>query len=120
VLVNSRGHATYSPSQEKTGKIKCKGGCLAVWPIVKAGSAKARKASGVAHLGTLTRPDGKKQLTYKGLPLYTFKPEGAGKISGDGVKDSFGATKFTWHVVKTKKSTAKKKTEPAPGGYGGY
>ena len=121
VLVNSRGRAIYSPAQEKSGKIKCTASCTAIWPPVKAGSAKARKNAGVGHLGTVTRPDGKKQLTYKGRPLYTFKPEGKGKVTGDGVKDSFGGTKFTWHVVKTKKSSAKTKPAPAPGGgYGGY
>jgi predicted lipoprotein with Yx(FWY)xxD motif len=118
VLVNSRGRAIYTPSQERTGKIKCTGSCTAVWPPVKAGTAKARKASGVGHLGTITRPVGRKQLTYRGRPLYTFKPEGPGKVSGDGVKDSFGGKKFTWHVVKTKKSSS---PAPAPGGgYGGY
>jgi predicted lipoprotein with Yx(FWY)xxD motif len=120
VLVNSRGHAIYSPTQEKKGKIKTNRAALAVWPLVKAGSAKARKSSGVAHLGVVKRPDGKKQLTYKGRPLYTFKPEGAGKITGDGLKDSFGGKKFTWHVVKTKKSSS---SQPAPmnnNGYGGY
>jgi predicted lipoprotein with Yx(FWY)xxD motif len=120
VLVNSRGRAIYSPSQEKSGKIKCTGSCVAVWPPVKGGSAKARKDAGVGHLGTVTRPDGKKQLTYKGHPLYTFKPEGKGKVTGDGVKDSFSGKKFTWHVVKTKKSSAKKPSPAPGGGYGGY
>jgi predicted lipoprotein with Yx(FWY)xxD motif len=119
VLVNSHARAIYTPSQEKSGTIKCTASCTAVWPVVKAGSAKARKGSGVAHLGTLTRPDGAKQLTYKGHPLYTFKPEGSGKVTGDGVKDKFSGKKFTWHVVKTKKSSPKKQN-PAPGGYGGY
>jgi predicted lipoprotein with Yx(FWY)xxD motif len=120
VLVNSHGHAIYSPSQEKSGTIKCTGSCTAVWPFVKAGSAKKRKASGVAHLGTVTRPGGKKQLTYKGKPLYTFKPEGAGKVSGDGLKDSFGGKKFSWHVVQTKKSSTSKPAPAPGGGYGGY
>ena len=119
VLVNSRGRAVYSPSQEKTGTIKCTGSCTSVWPPVKAGSAKARRDSGVGHLGTVTRSNGRKQLTYKGRPLYTFKPEGAGKVTGDGVKDSFGGKNFTWHVVKTKKSNSTK-PNPAPAPYGGY
>ena len=119
VLVNSGGRALYSPTQENNGKIKCTASCVAVWPPVKAGSAKARKDAGVGHLGTVTRPDGKKQLTYKGHPLYTFKPEGAGKITGDGVKDSFGGKKFTWHVVKTKKSSTTKPS-PTPNYGGGY
>jgi predicted lipoprotein with Yx(FWY)xxD motif len=109
-----RGHALYTPSQEKRGKITCTGGCTSVWGPVK---ASAKKGSKVGHLGSLTRPGGKKQLTYKGLPLYTFVPEGKGKVTGDGVKDSFGGHKFTWHVVKTKKST---NSNPAPAPNYGY
>lgn len=103
-----RGHALYSPSQEKSGKITCTGGCIKVWKPVK---ASAKKGSKVGHLSSVMRPGGKKQLTYKGKPLYTFAPEGKGKLTGDGAKDSFGGHKFSWHVVTTKKSSASK---PAP------
>jgi predicted lipoprotein with Yx(FWY)xxD motif len=103
-----RGHTLYSPAQEKSGKITCTAGCVKVWGPVK---ASAKKGSKVTKLGSVTRPDGKKQLTYKSLPLYTFIPEGKGKLSGDGLKDSFGGHKFTWHVVKTKKSSS---NPPAP------
>ena len=77
-----RGHAIYTPSQEKSGTIKCTGACAAVWVPVK---KSAGKDSTVGHLGSVTRPGGKKQLTYKGRPLYTFAPEGKGKLTGDGL-----------------------------------
>lgn len=123
VLVSSGGRAIYTPSQENSGKIKCTGGCAAVWVPVKAGSAKARKDSGIGHLGTVARPGGKKQLSYRGHPLYTFAHERPGKVTGDGLKDSFAGRKFTWHVVKAGRQPAKPKAkQPAPGGgaYGGY
>jgi predicted lipoprotein with Yx(FWY)xxD motif len=106
-----RGHSLYSPTQEKSGKITCTGGCVKVWGVVK---SSAKKGSKVGHLGSITRPGGKKQLTYKGKPLYTFVPEGKGKLSGDGLKDSFGGHKFSWHVVTTKKSTSNQTPAPAP------
>jgi predicted lipoprotein with Yx(FWY)xxD motif len=106
-----RGHAIYSPSQEKSGTIKCTGGCAAVWVPVKASSG---KGSTVGHLGSVTRPGGKKQLTYKKRPLYTFAPEGKGKLTGDGIKDKFGSKSFTWHVVRIGKKPAASKPAPAP------
>ncbi len=110
-----RGHSLYSPTQERHGKITCTGGCVKVWGVVK---ASAKKGSKVHHLGSIKRPGGKKQLTYKGKPLYTFIPEGKGKLSGDGLKDSFGGHKFTWHVVKTKKSSTNNTPPPPSNNYG--
>ena len=111
-----RGHAIYTPSQEKSGKIKCTGGCAAVWVPVK---ASAGKDSTVGRLGSVMRPGGKKQLTYRGRPLYTFKPEGKGKLTGDGIKDKFGGKRFTWHVVRSgKKSSSKPAPAPPSPGYG--
>jgi predicted lipoprotein with Yx(FWY)xxD motif len=109
-----RGHTLYSPTQERRGRITCTGKCVKVWGVVK---ASAKKGSKAGHLGSITRPGGKKQLTYKGRPLYTFVPEGKGKLSGDGLKDSFGGHKFTWHVVKTKKA-ATNNTPPPSTNYG--
>ena len=109
-VVAYKGHTLYTPTQEKNGKITCTGGCVKVWGVVK---ASAKKGSKVGHLGSITRPGGKKQLTYKGKPLYTFVPEGKGKLSGDGVKDSFGGHKFTWHVVTTKKSSSNNSPPPS-------
>ena len=49
-----------------------------------------------ADLRTITRPDGTKQVTYKGHPLYFFARDGdKGDAYGQGV-NSFGAS---WYVV---------------------
>ena len=56
----------------------------------KGGSAKA------ADLGTITRPDGTKQVTYNGHPLYYFARDGdRSDAYGQGVKQ-FGAS---WYVL---------------------
>ena len=56
-------------------------------------------ASGSANasdLGTITRSDGTKQVTYDGHPLYYYAGDsGAGMASGQG-SDSFGAK---WWLV---------------------
>jgi predicted lipoprotein with Yx(FWY)xxD motif len=44
---------------------------------------------GVTSLGTIVRPDGAgRQVTYRGLPLYTFAGDTSpGDASGNGFKD---------------------------------
>jgi predicted lipoprotein with Yx(FWY)xxD motif len=112
-----RGHAIYTPSQENSGKVKCTGGCAAVWVPVKNSAGKGSK---VGHLGSVTRPGGKKQLTYKKHPLYTFAPEGKGKLSGDGLKDKFGGKNFSWHAVLAGKKAASKPAPAPPSNNYGY
>ena len=47
-------------------------------------------------ISTITRPDGRRQVTFDGHPLYRYSADaGAGATNGDGVKDKFG----TWHLA---------------------
>jgi predicted lipoprotein with Yx(FWY)xxD motif len=60
------------------------------------GTPKAGAGANAADFGTITRPDGTKQVTYKGHPLYRFAKDGdAGDAYGEGVK-AFGAD---WYVL---------------------
>lgn len=95
VLVNAQGLTLYHLSGEGAGKWICtSSGCTGVWHPVAASSA-APTAAGVTSLGTVTRPDGTRQLTYKGFPLYTFVDDTApGDVKGEGVKDV-----GTWEAV---------------------
>ena len=69
VLVDSQGRTLYHLSGEGSGKFICtSSACLQVWHPLAAAAAAASTGS----LGTVTRPDGTQQLTYKGMPLYTF------------------------------------------------
>jgi predicted lipoprotein with Yx(FWY)xxD motif len=55
------------------------------------GTPNATGAAVSADLGTITRSDGSKQVTYKGHPLYLFaKDKDGGDAYGQGIK-SFGA-----------------------------
>lgn len=63
--------------QEKKvgGKIRCTGECARVWPplLVKSPSAVPSKLPNVkGTFGVVRRPDGKLQLTFRGLPLYGY------------------------------------------------
>lgn len=76
----------------------CTGACAAVWPpVTTAGAATASGGAMAADLGTITRPDGTQQVTYKGHPLYFFvKDKDNGDAYGQGVH-GFGAD---WYVLK--------------------
>ena len=47
------------------------------------------------------RPDGADQLTFDGLPLYSFTEEGPGQLDGDGFVDDFAGTHFEWSAATT-------------------
>lgn len=76
----------------------CNGECAQDWPPVTTAAAATVAGSAVsADLGTTTRSDGTKQVTYKGHPLYFFKKdEDSGDAYGQGSK-AFGAG---WYVLK--------------------
>jgi predicted lipoprotein with Yx(FWY)xxD motif len=102
VLVDSKGDALYSPEQEANGMILCKGSCTSIWvPLTLSAGAKPTGAGAVnTMLGTVHRPDGSMQVTFRGKPLYTFVEDSSpGMVTGNGFHDQFGGQQFTWHVA---------------------
>lgn len=102
LLVDSKGDALYSPDQEANGMILCKGSCTSIWvPLTLSGGAKPAGPGDVnTMLGTVHRPDGSMQVTFRGKPLYTFAEDASpGMVTGNGVQDQFGGRQFTWHVA---------------------
>ncbi|MDX6494351.1 MAG: hypothetical protein QOE17_337 [Gaiellales bacterium] len=96
VLVDSHGMTLYSLSAERGGRFVCtrsstvpgsSTSCLSVWrPLLAHGPV---TGPGVTSLGTIVRPDGAgRQVTYRGLPLYTFADDSSpGDASGNGFRD---------------------------------
>ncbi len=115
VLVNGHGFALYSPVQEKGGVIRCTGSCTSIWvPLTTKGTPSAPAG---LQLGTVMRPDGKTQVTFKGKPLYLFAEDSSPKsVSGNGVSDNFGSKSFTWHVASPGTTSA----ASSGGGRSGY
>jgi predicted lipoprotein with Yx(FWY)xxD motif len=109
VLVNAQGMTLYHLSAERNGKWICtSAACVQVWHPLAAQGGTAPKGS-VGSLGTVKRPDGKLQVTYKGMPLYTFaQDQSAGEAKGQGIKDV-----GVWGAVKTS-ATVSSKPAPAP------
>lgn len=108
VLANLRGRTLYSLSAEKRGRFICTDrACLADWHplLVRAGV----KPTGPVRLGTVKRPEGRTQVTFKGRPLYTFAADSKpGEANGEGFRDV-----GTWHAA-TLARIAAPPTEPPP------
>ncbi|HEX9358890.1 MAG TPA: hypothetical protein VF933_34395 [Streptosporangiaceae bacterium] len=96
-LTNGSGRAVYLWSADSMNKSTCSGACAGAWPPVTAtGKVTAADGAKAADLGTITRSDGTKQVTYGGHPLYYFAGDsGPGQTNGQG-NDGFGAK---WWLV---------------------
>lgn len=100
ILTDASGDTLYFAEQEADGKIRCREGCLSIWtPMTTA--ADAQLPAGIPGLGTVRREDnGTSQLTYQGMPLYTFTlDKNAGDTTGDNAQDDFSGVHFVWHAV---------------------
>ena len=96
-LTNGSGRAIYLWMADSKDKSTCSGACAAAWPPVTAtGQPTAAGGVNASDLGTITRSDGTKQVTYDGHPLYYFAGDtGSGMDNGQG-SDGFGAK---WWLV---------------------
>jgi len=96
-LVGSNGRTLYLFQADKNGTSACSGACAAAWPPdTVTGAPQAGSGVGQSLLGTITRADGTRQVTYNGHPLYYFTADSAGGTAhGQGVK-ALGAE---WYVV---------------------
>jgi predicted lipoprotein with Yx(FWY)xxD motif len=93
-LTDEKGMTLYLFKKDLPGKSVCAaGGCLEKWPIYYADKIEPAAGIDPAAIGVITRDDGKKQTTFKGLPLYYFvKDKGAGDTLGQGVNN-------VWYIV---------------------
>jgi predicted lipoprotein with Yx(FWY)xxD motif len=114
VLVNMTGRTLYSLSVERKGKFICTNkACLSFWHPLVVG--KGVTPAGAAALATVKRPDGRRQVTYRGRPLYTFAGDRArGDAKGEGFMDV-----GVWHAATpgTASAPAPATTTSSGGGY---
>jgi predicted lipoprotein with Yx(FWY)xxD motif len=95
VAAGPRRLTVYLFEADRGGASACTGACVSVWPPVTTAAAPSAGASAAA-LGTITRADGTKQVTYGGHPLYFFaQDKDQGDAYGQGVK-SFGSA---WYML---------------------
>jgi predicted lipoprotein with Yx(FWY)xxD motif len=102
VLMDAKGATLYLFSGDEAGKSTCTGRCAQTWqPYIAHGTPHAADATQPAieegFLGTITRPDGKPQVAYKGHPLYYYSGDKhAGAVTGEG-KSQFGGK---WYLLE--------------------
>lgn len=93
VLVTSKKKALYYWNREQRagGKIRCVGACARAWPplIVKSSRLDPRVAGIRGRFATIRRPDGRYQVTFKGLPVYTYAHEGPRQVLCNNVNGWF-------------------------------
>ena len=105
LVAGPKGRTVYLFAADKGPASTCSGACAEVWPpVTTSGSPKATGGAVSANLGTITRSDGTKQVTYKGHPLYYYVGDpSSGDTSGQGI-DSFGAP---WYALSPSGSEVK-------------
>jgi predicted lipoprotein with Yx(FWY)xxD motif len=96
-LTDGTGRSVYLWVKDPSGKSVCDGACSGAWPpVTTTGSVTASSGAVASDLGTFTRSDGSKQVTYKGHPLYYYAGDSsAGTTAGQG-NTGFGAA---WWLV---------------------
>jgi predicted lipoprotein with Yx(FWY)xxD motif len=97
-LADTAGLTLYWTSRDTVGQSNITGTTLANWPVFYSTADSAPllvipSALNTTDFGTITRPDGSKQTTYKGWPLYYYVQD---KKSGDANGQGLGGV---WFVV---------------------
>jgi len=106
LVVGPKRRTVYLFAADKGPMSTCSGACAEVWPpVITTASPKATGGANTSDLGTITRSDGTKQVTYKGHPLYYYAGDGpnGGESTGQAIS-SFGAP---WYVLTPSGSEVK-------------
>jgi predicted lipoprotein with Yx(FWY)xxD motif len=111
VLATKSGMTLYLFVADRHGRSVCYGACAANWPpLLVKGKPSAGTGVKAKLLGVTKRKDGKRQVTYKGRPLYRFAlDKKAGQTAGEG-QNFFGG--LWWGVSATGKAVKHESTPP--------
>jgi predicted lipoprotein with Yx(FWY)xxD motif len=123
-LAGPSGRSLYLWKADGSGMSNCTGSCATLWPpLTTKGKPTTSHGAAAGDLGTITRPDGTTQVTYKGHPLYYYAGDtGSGQTNGQG-NNGFGAK---WWLVTPSGSAITTSTSSggsstsggsSPGGY---
>jgi predicted lipoprotein with Yx(FWY)xxD motif len=87
VLVNGQGLTLYHLTTDTSTETTCTAGCAQLWPPLLSTGGTAPSAAGVkGSFATLDRPDGGVQVTFDGMPLYTYAgDQQPGQANGQGI-----------------------------------
>jgi len=95
IVVDAKGMSLYyfTKDVKDSGTSACTGGCLTAWPPLITTSDTPKVEGVTGTVGTIATPEGAKQVTLNGMPLYYFqKDTKAGDVLGQGVNN-------VWYVA---------------------
>ncbi|HEY4522467.1 MAG TPA: hypothetical protein VJH91_02425 [Candidatus Paceibacterota bacterium] len=91
------GMTVYTTTKDTKGMSNCAGDCAVNWPpytVASVGDINIPSAIDDSKVGSITRTDGKIQVTYNGMPLYFYKSD---TKPGDTTGHNVGGV---WFAVK--------------------
>ena len=98
VLAEANGQVVYTYAKDTKGAAPtCTGSCADTWKPVTGRPLASTATSGLGTLGTVSDSNGAKQVTYDGMPLYTYSGAKPLVTTGEGVGG-------VWHVIKLSQS----------------
>ena len=98
VLALANGQVVYMYDKDTKGSPPaCTGQCASIWVPVTGNPVPSPADKGLGSLGTVAAANGAKQVTYNGMPLYTYKGAKPLTTKGNGVGGM-------WHVIKMSQS----------------
>lgn len=87
IVVNGQGMTAYVFDKDtaNSGTSACTGPCIALWPAITSPTASPQVNGVTGKVATIALPNGTRQVTVNGLPLYTYTPDTKpGEDAGQG------------------------------------
>lgn len=109
-LTDDAGRTLYAFANDTKDASNCNGACAQNWPPLSIQGTPQTTESRIntTLLGTITRADGKSQVTYDGHPLYYYaKDQNPGDVNGQGVGN-------VWHVLSPRGNIMNNAAPKAP------
>jgi len=107
-LADKNGRTLYFFANDAKGQSSCTGSCETNWTVFQDSNLVASQIGDSLSLAafiTITTTEGKKQLTFRGWPLYLYTPAGtpevAGQTAGDGLFNLWFAAKTDYTIMLT-------------------
>jgi predicted lipoprotein with Yx(FWY)xxD motif len=109
ILISGSGATLYRYDADKPNMPTCTGSCATAWPplLLPVGTNSAKAGAGLTGVGSVMLSDGRSQVTYNQMPLYTFASDSGTSVDGQGVGGF-----FVVHPTHTSSATAKTTTTP--------
>jgi predicted lipoprotein with Yx(FWY)xxD motif len=101
VLTGEGGKTLYFFASDVSGISSCTStACMGNWPVFYKEVTRLGTGLTLTDFGTITRPDGAKQTTYKGWPLYYYKSDTkAGDVTGENVGNVWAVAKADYSIM---------------------